>query len=375
MTTPPEPSTLRQAARQIAAARGAGEVLRVATRAFTALTGARRAAVTVGVEAPPAWAEAAAAWPLEAGGERVGVAYLEGEGGEVAEILAALVAAALARETLAGALAEQRSRAAEAEQRLRLQERLASLGTAVSGIAHELRNPIGLINSFAELSAGLAAELAAEVGTWSGRFDREKSDELGEMARELAQNLAKIRDHARRAEGIVRSTLQRSRARLGQPTEGSFNTLVREYALSAAEAQPPERTRVPVELCLDGSAGQVRLVPEDFGRVVLNLVANALDAARARAAELGDEHAPAVRVSTRGFADTVEVRVHDNGGGVPAALRERLFEPFFTTKPSGEGTGLGLSISREIVKAHGGSIDVSSEPGVFTEFVVRLPRG
>lgn len=377
MTPPLEPSTLPQAARRLAAARGVGEVVVEGAQALCALTAASRAAVVVEGDAPPPWAGGASAWPLEIAGERVGAAYLDGAGerAEGAEILVALVASALAREALSARLAEQRSRCAEAEQRLRLQERLAALGTAVSGIAHELRNPIGLINSFAELSAGLAAELAAEVGTLSNCFDRDKSDELGEMARELAQNLAKIRDHARRADGIVRSTLERSRARLGQSTEAHLNTLVREYALSAAEAQPGERQHVPVELDLDGSAGKVRLVPEEFGRVVLNLVANAIDAARARAVELGDEHAPAVRVSTQGFAEMVEVRVHDNGGGVPAAVRERLFEPFFTTKPSGEGTGLGLSISREIVKAHGGSLDLSSEPGAFTEFVVRLPRG
>ena len=193
----------------------------------------------------------------------------------------------------------------------------------------------------------------------------------------MAQTLVKIHEHGRRADGIVRGMLEHARGRAGQCRDVDLNTLVREYATSAAHAQPGSAViGAALELSLDPAVGKARVVPEELGRVILNLVSNGLDAARAQRAALGDSFIPVVRVSTKGLGDRVEVRVRDNGGGIPEAIRDRVYQPFFTTKPAGEGTGLGLPLSREIVvDRHGGEIAFETEEGLSTEFVVTLPSG
>ena len=170
--------------------------------------------------------------------------------------------------------------------------------------------------------------------------------------------------------------LQHSRGRAGQPREVDLNALVVDHAHAASEAQTAVAAlRATLTLELDPAMDRLRVVPEEMGRVVLNLVNNALDAARARRVTLGPGFTPAVIVTTRELGDRVEVRVRDNGGGIPAAIRDRVYRPFFTTKPTGEGTGLGLSLSRDIVvERHGGELSFSSREGESTEFVVSIPR-
>jgi signal transduction histidine kinase len=271
-------------------------------------------------------------------------------------------------------LARARALVREAHEQLVAQEKLASLGRLTSGIAHEIKNPLNFVNNFAELSVELTAELLEELGG-ERRKGGEVSGHLDEIVGDLQQNVAKIREHGRRADGIVRSMLEHSRGRVGQPREVSFNSLVRDYTSAALQAHRLSAVRPVVETRLDEGAGAVTVVPEEIGRVILNLVDNALYAVQARARSAGPAFSPVVIVTTRGLGDHVEVKVRDNGGGIPAAIRDKVYDPFFTTKPHGEGTGLGLPLSQDIVAhGHGGQIAFETEDGAYTEFTVTLPR-
>ena len=325
----------------------------------------------------------------------VGIVYLEAAGTSAytaerchaVELVASLALASLeearSRDALSlrldearGELLRARAERDAAAQRLVAQERLASLGMIASSVAHEIKNPLNFVNNFAELSVGLAAELAGELGRHGDRLPPESAASLAEIVGDLRQNVAKIRDHGRRADGIVRHILQHSRGRAGHPREVDLNALVVDHAHAASEAQTAGAAlRATLTLELDPAMGRLRVVPEEMGRVVLNLVNNALDAARARRMTVGPGFTPAVTVATRELGDRVEVRVRDNGGGIPAAIRDRIYRPFFTTKSTGEGTGLGLSLSRDIVvERHGGELSFSSREGESTEFVVSIPR-
>ncbi len=263
---------------------------------------------------------------------------------------------------------------AEAQRQLALHERLAALGTLAAGVAHEIRNPLGLVNNFAELSVNLSSELVHELARSRPQLDPDRAARLDELVAELVHNVARIRAHSGRADAIVHSMLEHSRGRAGQLRDVDLNALVRAYALAATEARR-DVDGSALELSVDDSMRSIRVVPEDIGRVVVNLVSNALYAAEAHRAARGEGFTPVVRVSTRDLGGHVEVRVRDNGAGIPAGLRGRVCTPFFTTKPPGEGTGLGLSLSREIiVQGHGGSLAFECEEDAFTEFVVTLPR-
>jgi signal transduction histidine kinase len=267
----------------------------------------------------------------------------------------------------------------EAQRQLSVQQRLASLGTLFAGVAHEIKNPLNFINNFAELSVTLASDLAADLAQVRDRLDPQSAASLDEILGDLVQNVSKIRAHGGRADAIVRGMLEQARGRAGQQRDTDLNALVQAYALAAAQGRDDAQSPA-LEIDLDETVGRLRIVPEEIGRVILNLVSNALYAAEAQCEARQQERdaepfVPAVRVSTHACDDQVEVRVRDNGMGIPAALRGRVFTPFFTTKPAGEGTGLGLSLSREIVvQSHGGSIAFESEDGAFTEFIVTLPR-
>jgi signal transduction histidine kinase len=304
--------------------------------------------------------------PLVGSSGVLGVVYLESalacrlaERAAAVELVAALAIAAL-----------------EGAQRLVAQERLASLGMIASGVAHEIKNPLNFVNNFAELSIDLASEIVAELGRHRDRLPPDRAAYLVEIVGDLEQNAVKIREHGRRADGIVRDMLQHSRGRAGLRREVDFNAMVAEHARAAVEAQAASGPAgAALTLTLDPELARIAVVPEEMGRVVLNLVNNALDATRARRLALGEGFAPEVVVTTRELGDRVEVRVRDNGGGIPAAVRERVYRPFFTTKPTGEGTGLGLSLSRDIVvERHGGELGFSTEEGESTEFVIVIPR-
>jgi len=256
-------------------------------------------------------------------------------------------------------------------------QKMAALGQLTAGIAHEIKNPLNFVNNFAGLSVELLDELKEASAGAVGALGPGKHAEIVETIGMLTGNLQKIVEHGRRADGIVRSMLQHSRGGSGDWQATDLNVLVEEalnLAYHGARAQDPNFD-VTLERDLDLNLASVDVVPQELTRVLLNLIGNGFYAANRRSREGDSTHRPALKVTTREFGESVEVRVRDNGVGVPLENRDKLFQPFFTTKPTGEGTGLGLSISYEIVtQQHGGSITVDSEVGDFTEFTVRLPR-
>ena len=278
---------------------------------------------------------------------------------------------------------EQQLRAAHEELKLAqaslLQaEKMASLGQLTAGIAHEIKNPLNFINNFAGLSVELLDELKQAAAPAVNTLDRNAVAEIDEILTMLVGNLVKVVEHGRRADGIVKSMLLHSRGSSGERQSVDINDLVEEalnLAYHGARAQDPS-FNITLERDFDPTATAIEVVPQDITRVLLNLFGNGFYAAHKRLRESGDAaFRPVLKAATRELHEAVEIRVRDNGSGIPPEIRDKLFQPFFTTKPTGEGTGLGLSISYDIVtQEHGGTIEVDSEVGAFTEFTVRLPR-
>jgi GAF domain-containing protein/two-component sensor histidine kinase len=256
-------------------------------------------------------------------------------------------------------------------------EKMASLGQLTAGIAHEIKNPLNFVNNFASLSVDLLDELKEIAGPALETLDENKRADLDETMGLLTGNLGKIAEHGKRADGIVKSMLSHSRGGSGDWQASDINALVEEalnLAYHGARAQDKE-FNVTLERDFEEDSKPIELVPQDVMRVFLNLCGNGFYAANKRRLAKEAGYRPTLKISTRDLGDKVEIRVRDNGTGIPAEVRDKLFQPFFTTKPTGEGTGLGLSISYDIVtQQHGGSIEVESEVGGFTEFTVRLPR-
>jgi signal transduction histidine kinase len=288
-------------------------------------------------------------------------------------------------ETARDAAAESRRTAEQAYRELKATqeslvhaEKLASLGQLTAGIAHEIKNPLNFVNNFADLSVELLAELKQVLEPAGGGMKAEVLADIEDLTTTLSGNLAKIAEHGRRADGIVRSMLMHSRGDSGGRQSTGINGLVEEalnLAYHGARAQD-QKFSITLQRDLARDLAPLELVPQDISRVLLNLFGNAFYATGKRAlAATGDpDYRPTLRVTTREHDGQVEIRVRDNGGGMPPEVRARLFTPFFTTKPTGQGTGLGLSLSYDIVKQHGGSIDVDTQPGDFTEFRILLPR-
>jgi PAS domain S-box-containing protein len=256
-------------------------------------------------------------------------------------------------------------------------QKMAALGQLTAGIAHEIKNPLNFVNNFAGLSVELLEELKGATGEAIGTLDAGKRTEVLETIGMLTGNLEKIAEHGRRADGIVRGMLQHSRGSSGDWQATDLNALVEEslnLAYHGARAQDRD-FKVTWELDLDRKLAPIEIVSQDVSRMLLNLISNGFYAVTERGREGDGAYRPLLKIATREFAEGIEIRVRDNGVGIPLEYREKLFQPFFTTKPTGEGTGLGLSISYEIVtQQHGGTITVDSQVGDFTEFTVRLPR-
>jgi len=263
-----------------------------------------------------------------------------------------------------------------AQDRLVQTEKLASLGQLTAGIAHEIKNPLNFVNNFAALSAELTGELNDLLKPVAlGEGTREEVDELTRM---LKGNLEKIVQHGKRADSIVKNMLLHSREGSGEHRPADINALLDEslnLAYHGARAEKRE-FNVTLQRDFDDMAGTIELFPQEITRVFLNLIANGFYAVTKRRTETGNSgFEPTVRAATKNLGNKVEIRIRDNGTGIPAEVKEKMFNPFFTTKPAGEGTGLGLSMSHDIiVKQHGGTIDVETEPGEFTEFRIVLPR-
>ncbi|MBR0693511.1 GAF domain-containing protein [Bradyrhizobium lablabi] len=263
-----------------------------------------------------------------------------------------------------------------AQDRLIQTEKLASLGQLTAGIAHEIKNPLNFINNFSALSIELVDELCDALKPLP--IDDKTREETDEFARILKGNLEKVVQHGKRADSIVKNMLLHSREGSGDRRAVDINALVGEslnLAYHGARAEKPD-FQIRLEHDLDPAAGEAEVLPQEITRVLLNLISNGFYAAMKRKVESGaNGYEPALSAATRGLRDSVEIRIRDNGSGIPPNVRAKMFNPFYTTKPPGEGTGLGLSLSHDIVvKQHGGRINVDTEPGAFTEFIVTLPR-
>ena len=263
-----------------------------------------------------------------------------------------------------------------AQDRLVQTEKLASLGQLTAGIAHEIKNPLNFVNNFSAVSVELIDELREALG--GAHLDSKLRAEISEIADTLQGNLDKVVQHGKRADAIVKNMLLHSRQGSGEHRPVDINALVDEslnLAYHGARAEKQGFT-ITLERSFDPAAGEVDVFPQEITRALLNLISNGFYAATKRKAEAnGGDYEPTLAAATKNLGDRVEIKIRDNGTGIPREAREKLFSPFFTTKPAGEGTGLGLSISHDIiVKQHGGSIEVDTEPGAFTEFRIILPR-
>jgi two-component system NtrC family sensor kinase len=273
---------------------------------------------------------------------------------------------------LAASLEELRT----AQDRLVQTDKLASLGQLTAGIAHEIKNPLNFVNNFSSLSAELIDELDEALAP--AALDQKTRGEVSELTAMLKSNLEKVVQHGKRADSIVKNMLLHSREGSGEHRAADINTLVEEslnLAYHGARAEKPG-FNITLTRDLDPGAGAAELYPQEITRALLNFIANGFYAAARRKSEAADANfEPALHATTKNLGETVEIRIRDNGTGIPPDVKEKMFNPFFTTKPAGEGTGLGLSMSHDIiVKQHGGRIDVETEPGVFTEFIITLPR-
>ena len=263
-----------------------------------------------------------------------------------------------------------------AQDRLVQTEKLASLGQLTAGIAHEIKNPLNFVNNFSALSVELTDELndllKQETLSAKGR------GELDELTGLLKDNLSKVVQHGKRADSIVKNMLLHSREGSTERRPAEINKLVEEslnLAYHGARAEKGDFT-ITIKHDLDPQAGALELYPQEVTRALLNVISNGFYAASKRKSDGSDEaFKPVLSAATRNLGKAIEIRIRDNGTGIPPEVREKMFNPFFTTKPTGEGTGLGLSMTHDIiVKQHGGRIDVETEPGVYTEFIITLPR-
>ena len=262
------------------------------------------------------------------------------------------------------------------QDRLVQTQKLASLGQLTAGIAHEIKNPLNFVNNFSAVSVELIDELRQALT--GAHLDSKLRAEISEIADTLQGNLDKVVQHGKRADAIVKNMLLHSREGSGEHRIVDINALVEESLNLAWHGARAEKQgfNITLERSFDPAAGAADVFPQDITRALLNLISNGFYAAIQRKAETnGGDYVPTLAASTKSLGDRVEIRIRDNGTGIPTEVKEKMFNPFFTTKPAGEGTGLGLSISHDIVvKQHGGSIEVDTQPGEFTEIRIILPR-
>ncbi|GMQ25331.1 hypothetical protein Aoki45_20130 [Algoriphagus sp. oki45] len=259
------------------------------------------------------------------------------------------------------------------QEQLVQQEKLASLGQLTAGIAHEIKNPLNFINNFSELSEDFLIEMEEELDKTP---DSAEKSLIQELLVDVKSNLKKIRHHGMRADSIVKSMLMHSRGEKGEVKETDLNELIREYSNLAFHGMRANKNpiNVDVQLELDEKITAVKINAEDFSRVILNLAKNAFDAMRDKINMANSEYKAKLVIRTKDLKNSLLIEVEDNGPGVPEEIREKLLMPFFTTKKGTEGTGLGLSITHDIVKSHGGKLEIESEVNQFTRFKILLPK-
>ncbi len=253
-------------------------------------------------------------------------------------------------------------------------EKMASLGELTAGIAHEIQNPLNFVNNFSEVNIELTDELKEELN----KINIPPSEKLTieKITDDIRSNQEKINFHGKRADGIVKGMLQHSRSSNGQKELTNINQLADEYLRLAYHGlrAKDKSFNATMQTDFDESIGKINIVPQDVGRVILNLITNAFYSVTEKRKQLGQDYEPTVIVSTRKMTDGVQIKVKDNGEGIPQKVLDKIFQPFFTTKPAGVGTGLGLSLSYDIIKAHGGELKAETREGEGTEFIIRLPR-
>ena len=266
-----------------------------------------------------------------------------------------------------------------AQDQIVMREKLAALGEVTAGVAHEIRNPLNFVKNFSEVSAELIEELREVMEEAEAELTEGQRALILEIASDLTENLERIRSHGNRANTIVHDMLMMSRA-TGEWRLADINGLIQEHAKLAfhsARAVDPD-FQLNIEFDLDPEIGELEVLPQDLGRVFINMVGNSCHATDEKRRELleageGQSFMPTVRTTSRKLADTIEIRIQDNGKGIPPEVVDKIFNPFFTTKPTDQGTGLGLAITSDIIRKHGGSIQVNSTPGESTEMVITLP--
>jgi signal transduction histidine kinase len=247
-------------------------------------------------------------------------------------------------------------------------EKMASLGELTAGIAHEIQNPLNFVNNFSEVSTELVDEMNEEI-------DKGNLEDAKQIALDLKQNLEKINHHGKRAGDIVKGMLQHSRTSSGQKELTDINALADEYLRLAYHGlRAKDKTfNAATKTDYDETIGLIKIIPQDIGRVILNLITNAFYVVTEMKNQGIQNYEPVVSVITKKAGDNILISVKDNGNGIPPKILDKIFQPFFTTKPTGQGTGLGLSLSYDIVKAHGGEIKVETKDGEGTTFTIQLP--
>ncbi|HEV8283792.1 MAG TPA: ATP-binding protein [Chitinophagaceae bacterium] len=253
-------------------------------------------------------------------------------------------------------------------------EKMASLGELTAGIAHEIQNPLNFVNNFSEVSVELAGELKENLASLN--FNGKEKENISQIIDDLMQNQEKINFHGKRADAIVKGMLMHSRTSTGQKEPTDINALADEYLrLSYHGLRAKDKTfNANFKTDFDPDIKKINIIPQDIGRVILNLFTNAFYSVTEKKKQLNGEYEPTVLVTTKMIDDKVELRVKDNGIGIPKKVLDKIYQPFFTTKPGGQGTGLGLSLSYDIItKGHGGQISVDTKEGEFAEFIIQLP--
>ena len=246
-------------------------------------------------------------------------------------------------------------------------EKMASLGELTAGIAHEIQNPLNFVNNFSEVNTELIDEMQQEM-------DKGNLIDAKAISNDIKDNEQKINHHGKRADAIVKGMLQHSRSSSGVKEPTDINKLADEYLRLAYHGlrAKDKSFNATMKTDFDASIGNINIIPQDIGRVILNLITNAFYAVNEKNKSNNEGYEPVVKISTKKLDDKIEIKVSDNGNGIPQKILDKIFQPFFTTKPTGEGTGLGLSMSYDIVKAHDGELKVETKEGVGSEFIIQL---
>ncbi len=264
----------------------------------------------------------------------------------------------------------------ETQQQLVQSEKLASLGQLTAGIAHEIQNPLNFVNNFSTLSIEMADELKEVVEEVEDKIDEDTYDDILDLVETIEGNVTKINEHGKRAESIVKGMLQHSRGKSGEFQEMDINGLIKEYVGLAYHGMRAKDKSFNTNIIsdYDPAVGKLSIVPQDFSRAILNIVNNACYAVDEKQKKLGEDYKPEIIVNTKMKKGYIEIRIKDNGTGIPKEIIDKIFNPFFTTKPTGKGTGLGLSMTHDIIsQIHNGKLEVKSSPGESTEFVIQVP--